>query len=778
VLSIGPQQGFPLEQMFGLLDSTIAYDVLIQALLAVPMFLVRWRWNVTRALAVLRQRAGKKVPPNLQRFRADDLLTAVFPSQTQCFEHRTGDLEPPDHPLVRQSIHDCLHEVMDFPGWMEVLHDIEAGRIELVARDTREPSPFSHQLINANVYAFLDDAPLEERRARAVAVRRTFGPEDVRDLGRLDPEAIALVRSEAWPLVRDAEELHDTLLSVGALPENDGLDWQDYFEELASEGRVVRREVNGGPVLWIAVEQWPAVSTAIALLDTTVPKSLPESLRREVTIDEARMLLVRGRLEVSGPTTAGRIASQLGMRLNDVQIALEQLELAGVVLRGRFTSAASDELEWCERRLLARIHRLTMDGLRRQVAPVDAEGFMRFLLAHHEISGDSRPMGVGGLQRVLSQLEGFEAAVGSWEHDLLPARLEYESQWLDQLFASGEFVWGRLDPPRLTDDSRGQVLTRVSPISLLRRADLGWLLPPGRDVPVGFARWDAQAACEALSNHGALFFDDLLSAAKLLPSQLEDALRELAALGLVTADGFAAVRSLSSKSRHSVGRRVGRAKHRKTMYAQGGRWSKFPPFVQTVSTEERTERWARLLLRRYGVMFRDLLARESVAPAWRDLLPVYRRLEMRGEIRGGRFVGGVAGEQFALPEAVERMRKHRDRPSVETWSVISAVDPLNLVGVVTRDARVPAVRGNRIVLLNGRVIGAREAKAIRWLVDVDDATRQKAERLLTAPGAIRCDLVANRGVSSLAGAADFEPNGVMRGRNIVNGRKVMTEPTQ
>ena len=778
VLSIGPQQSFPLEQMFGLVDSAIARDVLIQALLAVPMFLVRWRWNVTRALAVLRQRGGKKVPPHLQRFRADDLLTAVFPTQTACFEHRTGDLEPPDHPLVRQSIHDCLHEAMDFPGWLDVLHDIEGGRIELVARDTREPSPFSHQLINANVYAFLDDAPLEERRARAVMVRRTFGPEDIRDLGRLDPEAIALVRSEAWPVVRNAEELHDTLLSLGALPVNDGLDWEDYFQELAREGRAVRREVSGGPVLWIAVEQWPAVNAAVSMLDQTAPASLPEELRRDVTVDEGRMLLVRGRLEITGPTTTQQVATELGMDLDGVQIALEQLELAGVVLRGQFTNAAQDGLEWCERRLLARIHRLTMDGLRRQIAPVDSEGFMRFLLAHHEISGESRPAGVGGLQRVLSQLEGFEAAIGSWEHDLLPSRMEYEGQWLDQLFANGEVVWGRLQPPRLTDDSRGQVLTRVSPISLLRRADLGWLLPCDREVPVGIARWDAQATYEALSNHGALFFDELLSVTKLLPSQLEDALRELAALGLVTSDGFAAVRGLSSKSRHVTGRRSRRPKRGKTMYSHGGRWSKFPPFVQQVSAEERAERWARLLLARYGVMFRDLLARDSVAPAWRDLLPVYRRLEMRGEIRGGRFVSGVAGEQFALPEAVERLRKHRDRPRAETWSVISAVDPLNLIGIVTRDARVPAVRGNRIVLLDGRAIAAREARVIRWLADVDEATRQKAERLLTAPGAIRRDLMANRGGSSLADAAGFDPATVMRGKYIGQGREVVTEPVQ
>jgi ATP-dependent Lhr-like helicase len=757
VLSIGPQHSFPLEQMFGLLDSKIAYDVLVQAALAVPMFLVRWRWNVTRALAVLRQRGGKKVPPHLQRFRADDLLTAVFPMQTACFEHRTGDLVPPDHPMVRQTIRDCMFEAMDLEGWLDVLKDIEAGRISLVARDTREPSPFSHQLINANVYTFLDDAPLEERRARAVAVRRSYRPEDVRDLGRLDPEAIAQVRSDAWPVVRDAEELHDTLLSIGALPEGDGAAWRGFFDELASEGRVVRRQVANGPMLWIAVEQWPAVNSALHLVDVAPPATVPESLRNEVTLEEARKLLVRGRLEITGPTTAQRVAAELGMDLAHVQIALEQLELAGVVMRGRFTDEAgppsrggpsdvpqveesparlAGPTEWCERRLLARIHRLTLDGLRRQVAPVDAAAFMRFLLAHHEIASESRPSGLGGVQRAIAQLEGIEAAVGAWEHDLLPARTNYESQWLDQLFASGEAVWGRLQPPRLSDDSRGQVLTRVSPISLVNRANLAWVLPPEREAPIGFARWDAQAVYEALRNHGALFFNDLLAVTKLLPSQLEDAIRELAALGLVTSDGFAAVRSLSSKSKH-VGRR--RLRARKAAYSQGGRWSRFPPFVQEVSVEERAERWAWLLLRRYGVIVRDLLARESAAPAWRELLPIYRRLEMRGEIRGGRFVGGVAGEQFALPEAVEQLRKHRDEPFGENWSVISAVDPLNLVGIVSRDMRVPAMRGNRIALRNGRPIAASESKVIRWLTDVDEISRRHAERLLTAPGALRHD---------------------------------------
>jgi ATP-dependent helicase Lhr and Lhr-like helicase len=742
VLSIGPQHSFPLEKMFTLIDSASAESLLIQALLAVPMFQVRWRWNVTRALAVLRFRGGKKVPPELQRFRADDLLSAVFPAQTQCFEHRTGDLEPPNHPIVNQSIHDCLHEVMDLPAWRKMLAQIELGAIELVGRDTREPSPFSHQLLNANPYAFLDDAPLEERRTRAVATRRTFAADDVRELGRLDPEAIALVRAQAWPLIRDPEELHDTLLTVGALAETEGADWRGFFEELVSQGRAMRCQAADGSVLWIAVENWPAVRVGLPLADDTPPASLPESLQRDVSLDDGRQLLVRGRIEISGPTTAGKIARQLGMTRTVVETALEQLELAGVILRGRFTNevSASEELEWCERRLLARIHRLTLDGLRKQVAPVDTAAFIRFLLARHGLSDRALPGGPNGLRDVIGLLEGFEASAAAWEYDLYPARVrEYDHEWLDRLFAAGEVVWGRLQPPRLTEDQRGQALTRVSAISLVPRADLAWLLPPDRSANVAAARWDAQSAFEALTTHGALFFDDLLGVTSLLPAQLEDALRELAALGLVTSDGFAAIRSLASK-RHAVGgRRTTRQwkRRRQLAYSRGGRWSRFPPFVAPHSEQERAEQWARLLLKRYGVMFRDLLARESVAPPWRQLLPIYRRLEMRGEIRGGRFVAGVGGEQFALSEAVEALRKMRDEPADETWSVISASDPLNLVGIVVPGPRVPAKRANRLLYLNGRAVASREAGEIRWRTELDQDERLRARRLLAAPGALR-----------------------------------------
>jgi ATP-dependent Lhr-like helicase len=735
VLAMGPQQSFPLEQMFALLEPSFAESVLIQALLAAPMFGVRWRWNVTRALAVLRQRGGKKVPPYLQRFRAEDLLTAVFPMQTACFEHRTGDLEPPDHPLVRQTVHDCLHEVMDFAGWMEILGEIESGRIELIGKDTREPSPFSHQLVNSNVYTFLDDAPIEERRARAVAVRRTFRPDDVRDLGRLDAEAIAQVRTDARPIVRDADELHDLLLSTGAMPESECGDWLGCFSELTARQRAVRRELVDGPTVWIATERWPIVNAALGLVDNQPPDALPESLRSSTTKDGAYNFLVRGRLEIVGPTTCAQIAADLGMCVENAQIALEQLELSGFVLRGHFTPGAA-ELEWCERRLLARIHRQTLDRLRRQIEPVDATVFTRFLLEYHGIACEN-PSAECGLKVIIGRLEGFEAPLGAWEHDLLPARLTYDPPELDRLFTNGDVLWGRLDPPQMNDDSRGKLLTRVTPISLVQRSDLSWLLPPKRDVSIGAARWDAQTVYEALKSHGALFFSDLLSLTNLMPSQLDDALRELAALGMVTADGFAAIRAVSGKSKDAVGRRIRKVRSRRSgVYSHAGRWSLFPPFVQSIEDEARTEKWAWLLLKRYGVMFRDLVGRESLAPSWGELARVYRRLEMRGEIRGGRFVAGVGGEQFALPEAIERLRKLRDEPQEESWAVVSAVDPLNVVGVLTKDARVPALRGNRIVFCNGRPIAAREAREIRWLSEVDGDLRFRAERLLKAPGAL------------------------------------------
>jgi ATP-dependent Lhr-like helicase len=448
VLSLGAQQSFPLEQMFRLVPSQLARDVLVQAFLAVPFFGTRWRWNVTRALQLRRRQKGQRVPPHLQRMRADDLLTAVFPAQTQCQEHVVGDIPVPDHPLVRQTVHDCLHEAADIDGMLGVLRDIESGAIEMVALDTREPSPFAHELLNASPYAFLDDAPLEERRARAVTMRRTLSVEALKDLGRLDPEAIAQVRSEAWPLVRDADELHDALLSQGAIPDADGRDWLAYFDELRSTGRATE-VATGGPALWAATERWPLVQTVWPNAAPRPAVSVPTGVRLDWPREEAILHIVRGRMECAGPTTVDAVARALGLDPSDVEVAMLGLETQGVVLRGRFThqgpgplatsaSHGDGPLEWCDRRLLARIHRLTLEGLRRQIAPVPPEQFIRFLQRHQHVLPQAKLKGQAGLLTLLEQLEGFAAPAGHWEKHLLPARLDgYSPGWLDVLRPGG-----------------------------------------------------------------------------------------------------------------------------------------------------------------------------------------------------------------------------------------------------------------------------------------------------------------------------------------------------
>jgi len=855
VLSLGPQHSFPIEQMFRMLNRGNARDLLVQALLAVPMFTVRWRWNATRALAVLRQRGGKKVPPPLQRFRADDLLSAVFPAQTACLENVVGDIQIPDHPLVAQTVFDCLHEAMDFDRWFALLGDIESGRVELIARETREPSPFSYELLNANPYAFLDDAPLEERRARAVATRRSLSVETLGDLGRLDPEAIVLIRADAWPTVRDAEELHDCLLSLGALPAAEGADWRNWFEELVGQGRATRLKRPGAEDLWVAAERWSLVRSAYPEAACEPPLELPPELLAEHEASEAIETLLRGRLEASGPVTAARIAEILGLRASAVEAALEAIEATGSAMRGRYSpqeraeqpssgapwgglprppavddlgrSPHAGEIEWCDRRLLARIHRLTLDGARRRVQPAEPADFWRFLLSYHHLTSAERLAGRAAVREVIGQLQGFEAPAGAWERDILPGRLvEYDPGWLDELSLSGEVAWGRLQPPgdrgtrsaeRGTEESpsadfrvpTSASLTRVVPIALVARSDLAWLLPLDRGRPQDETRSNARAVYETLVSEGASFFHDLAAMTGLLPAQLEDALGELAALGLVTADGFSTIRSLvsldSQRRGTSRGRRR-RASDRKR-YARGGRWSKFPPRLPPVDPAERIESWARQLLSRYGVMFRDLLARETVAPAWRELAAVYRRWEAQGKIRGGRFVLGVAGEQFALPEAVERLRETRDRraevaqadpasgrrqpPGASPTSpmprarsgqdrganaprspsefephrqapsqreqelvIFSAADPLNLAGILTPGPRIVAKPRNALALIDGRLVASQQAGEIRFYETLPPQLADEIGRGLSVTTGVRNERERNR--KSEAGSRSLE----------------------
>ncbi len=730
VLSIGVQHSFPLEQMFKLVSSKSAEETLVQALLAAPMFQVRWRWNVTRALAVLRTRGGKKVPPPLQRFRADDLLTAVFPMQTACFEHRPPDLEVPDHPLVRQTVHDCLTEAMDVVRWTALLEEIERGGVELVGRDTREPSPFSHSILNANPYAFLDDAPLEERRARAVALRRTLSPEDARDLASLDPEAVAVVAEEAKPLVRGADELHDALLSLGALPAAEGREWKGWFDELVKAGRAGEWRRDGKPALWAAAERWTALEAACPDGTGHPSPELPSSLRATCSEEDAVAALVRGRLEISAITDGAAIAADLGLSTTAVEAGLARLEAEGLALQGKWTAKTT---QWCERRLLNRIHRLTLEGARKRVSAVPPETYWRFLAEYHHLGASARREGRAGLHEAVGQLQGFEMAAASWETDALPSRVAgYQPEWLDTMSFSGELAWGRLRPPRRVEDAprAGSALTRAAPIALAFREDLPWALPPGRPdaaAAIAAARPEAQKAYAALKREGALFFDDIADAAGLMPEQVKDALRELAALGAVTSDGFAALRGLVL-TRPAPARRRGRwGAARPARAGRSGRWTTFPGRVAPAEPGERAKAWAWQLLRRYGVLFRDLLERENAAPSWWELTQALRRLEARGEIRGGRFVSGVAGEQYALPEAVEALRRER-KPG--EWLVVSASDPLNLAGVLDAGGRVPAVRGNRVLYRDGAVAAVLQAGEVAFRPGFPEAAQPKAARAL------------------------------------------------
>lgn len=687
VISLGEQHSFPLDLVFQFLTVGTSEDVLTSALLDSPMFTARWRWNASRALAVLRFARGRKVPPPIQRMRSDDLLAAVFPDQAACGDNLAGEIRIPDHPLVNETIRDCLHEAMDLDGLKTVLEGIYSGEIATVAIDTAEPSPFSHEILNANPYAYLDDAPLEERRARAVQMRRTLGG-DAGEIGALDPAAIQEVSSESWPVVRDADELHDALLTLILLPPVP--EWQEFFDQLAAMRRVKVLEQNGNR-FWVAAEREKAVNDALQI--------------------------VRGWMESTGPATVTALAARLGLDRQGVESAMAQLESSGQVLRGRFTpesKAAGSEIEWCNRRLLARIHRLTLGRLRKEIEPVTSADFMRFLFAWQHVTPGTQLHGVDGTLQIIKQLQGYEISAAAWESEVLRTRIaKYTPDLLDRLCLSGEVMWGRLSPhpSLLIEDANGRGRrvrpTRVAPVAIFLREDASWLLesPPHAD---GLSQ-PARDVADALRTRGASFLPELVKATGQLTSQVEDALWELAAAGLVTADGFENLRALVDPKRR---RGEGSARFKMPRHA-AGRWALLQlPSASSVSSasstvssnghsgsqDERADAFARLLLNRWGVVFRDLLARESLAPAWRDLLIALRRMEARGEIRGGRFVSGFLGEQFGRPEAVDLLRALRRKPS-DTALRIASADPLNLAGIIIPGPRISPLAAQVVELL-------------------------------------------------------------------------------
>ncbi|KXO83337.1 DEAD/DEAH box helicase [Stutzerimonas stutzeri] len=741
ILSLSTSHSFALDEVWRYLHSASAEQVLIQALLDAPLFGVRWRWIATTALALPRMAGGRKVAPQLQRMKSEDLLATVFPDQVACLENIVGEREIPDHPLVRQTLDDCLHEAMDSEGWLALLRRMESGEVELLTRDLPAPSPLAMEILGARPYAFLDDAPLEERRTQAVLARRWSDPESADDLGALDPEAIAAVGAEAWPEARNSDELHEALTALGCIAEAEAAGqphWLQWLAELARAGRATRLQVAHDRALWTPLERlaWLRSIYPQAACEPCLP--LPAGYDQLLDEEEALVELIRARLSGFAPLPVPLIARPLALPASAVALALTRLEAQGYVLRGRFSPGASED-EWCERHLLARIHRYTVKRLRREIEPVELADCMRFLADWQHLSAGTRMQGRESLGRLVEQLEGFQAAATAWESDLLPARLkDYGSTWLDELCRSGRIVWTRLSG-RLKA-SGGPV--RGTPIVLLPRRQLGAWHALASDAPAPELSSRAQRVFDCLQTHGALFFDELQHDAHLLRSELEDALGELVAVGLVNADSFAGLRALltPASKRSRTARRTRGGAFIGGM-ADAGRWALVRKPVagdvagHAVLPIEALEHIARVLLRRYGVVFWRLLAREADwLPPWRELLRVYHRLEARGEIRGGRFVAGVAGEQFALPEALALLREVRKRPLAGELLAVSAVDPLNQLGTLLPSSKVPALPGNRILYRDGVPLAALVAGKPQWLLDLDEPAQREALRRLTSTG--------------------------------------------
>jgi ATP-dependent Lhr-like helicase len=706
VLSLTESHSFELAEVARYLHSNSARQVLIQALCAAPMFGVRWRWDAGIALALPRFRGGKKVPPQIARMNAEDLLASVFPDQVACAENLPGEIEVPDHPLVRQTIRDCLEDAMNIDAFEQLLRGLERGAVRVIARDLTEPSPLALEALNARPYAFLDDAPLEERRTQAVMSRRWIDPASAADLGRLDEKAIERVREEAWPDAASADELHDALLWLTFVTEEERLAnpaWPKLMDELVTQGRAVALRTAPGGVLWTAAERR-------ALFEPAIPSS-----------EESLTQIVRGRLEGVGPTTQEAIADSLGIAPAAVIAALAVLEREGFALRGSFTPGAARE-EWCERRLLARIHRYTVKRLRAEIEPVAARDFLRFLFEWQRVLPEARMQGPDAVAAVLAQLEGYEAPAAAWETDLLPARItEYEPEWLDEHCRAGRFVWSRL-AARTVEADRGAAPVRSTPITLLARRNVKvWSAFVQAHDPARLTT-RARAVMEYLGGHGASFFDEIAESVGMLPVEVEEALAELVALGVVNSDSFGGLRALlvPAGQRGRAPGRAGRRKRQMSLFAMAdaGRWAlvRRPAELPEQPDDEAVEHVVRALLKRWGVIFWKLLTREaSWLPAWREILRCCRRLEARGEIRGGRFVAGFSGEQYAAPEAVTPLREARRRRDAGHYVSLSGADPLNLLGILTPGARLPALAGNRLLYLDGLPIATYAAGEVQFL---------------------------------------------------------------
>lgn len=717
VLSLSTSHSFELDEVWRYLNSNTAEHILTQAVLDAPLFGVRWRWNAGVALALPRYTGGRKVAPQIQRMKSEDLIASVFPDQIACLENLAGEREVPEHPLVEQTLDDCLHEAMDSEGWLALLRRMERGEIRLISRDLPAPSPLAAEILSARPYTFLDDAPLEERRTQAVLNRRWSDPQSTDDLGALDAEAIAGVCEEAWPAPNGLDEMHEALMSLACIAQSEVTpQWAQWLQALADGGRANRLQIGSDQAIWVAVER-------LSCLKAIYPNDLPllPGFDEPWTFDEALVEVLRARLSGFGPLTLIEIAAPLALPVAEVSQALARLESEGYVLRGRVSPGVSEE-QWCERHLLARIHRYTVKRLRREIEPVALQDFMRFLFDWQHLSDGTRGQGSAVLPQIIAQFEGYAAATSAWDSDLLSARIkDYSPSWLDDLCRSGKVVWTRLS------NKAGATALRSTPVVLLPRSQVPlWSglteAPDSTELSP-----KAQKVHQALRDNGALFFDELIHEAHLLRSELETALQELVGAGLANADSFAGLRALTTPAskRQARSSRRGRGAFIGGM-DDAGRWAlvRRAPVADgtrpAAHSAETLEHVAMTLLRRYGVVFWRLLEREADwLPSWRELLRTFHRLEARGEIRGGRFVSGLAGEQFALPEAIPLLREVRRRPHDGSLIAVCGADPLNLVGKLLPGSKVPALSGNRLVYRDGVPAAVEIAGKQQVLLELD-----------------------------------------------------------
>lgn len=757
ILSLSQTHSFVLSDIYKYLKSHNVRHLLIQAMLDAPMFEVRWRWNASRAMAVLRRRNGKKIPAQFQRMEAEDFVALAFPDQIACLENIVGDREIPDHPLVNQTIHDCLTEAMDIDLLESVLKRIETKEIKLLTAELREPSPLSHEIINAKPYAFLDEAPAEERRTRAIQNRRVLDPADAKELGRLSPEAIEMVKKEAWPVIVDADDLHDALVLLGFMTDREVsefnmIDVHELMQELVTTNRATKLRLATGKIHWIASERIAELQMIFpdAILD---PKPvLPEGFfDKNWTFESALLEVVRGRMESQGPITEDELASDMGVEVFQIQMALLKLEGQGFIFQGHYTPDVENK-QWVERRLLHRIHKYTLNKLRREVEPVSGADFMCFLFEWQKVGDGNNVEGPDALYDVITQLEGYESPAASWEGEILPARVSnYDPSWLDVLSLSGRLIWGRFRSYTSKSNGKSSPI-KTTPITLVKRENVNlWSTLAGKSKEDPSFEPMCQRVYEVLKEHRSLFFDQIVRDTGMLSTQIENALDHMAAYGTVTSDSFTGLRALLTPINNRPNENGRKRNNKKAVFGMdhAGRWSLLSSFLdgneQQLSDKD-MEYIAKLLLNRYGVVFRKLFEQESFVPKWRDLLRVYRRLEARGEIRGGRFVTNVSGEQFALPEAVSSLRSHRTKVEGEREDqvvVISAVDPLNLTGIITTGRRIGNVTGNRILYKNGIPLAVREGGKVQFLEDVSDSQKWQLQNKLIqkkAPALLRAYL--------------------------------------